>query len=105
MKTFSKFINDFKFENYGLLKNLAPNLTEYMIYENDIDDPSPLDRIRFIFEDQKLIGIVHSRDLQIDDWKTVNIERERKLTIFSLPKNMNEKTFIEINNKAYWGID
>lgn len=31
LKTFSKFINDFKFENYGLLKNLAPSLTEYMI--------------------------------------------------------------------------
>lgn len=105
LKTLNKFINDFKFENYGLLKNLAPSLTEYMIYENDIDDPSPIDRIRLIFEGQKLIAIVHSRNLNTTDFKTVNIQREMKLTIFTLPKNMDEKKFIEINNKAYYGVD
>ncbi len=103
--TFTKFINDFKFEKYGLLKELAPSLTEFMIYENDIDDPSPIDRIRLIFEDQKLIAIVHSRNLDTTAYKTVNIQRDRKLTIFTLPKNMDEKTLIEINNKAYWGVD
>jgi len=28
-----------------------------------------------------------------------------KLTIFTLPKNMGEKTFIDIDNKAYSGVD
>jgi hypothetical protein len=102
---FNKFINEFKFENNGLLKELAPFLTEYMIYENDIDDPSPLDRIRLIFEGQKLIAIVHSRNLGTTDFRIVNIQRNMKLTIFALPKNMDEKTLIEINNKAYLGVD
>lgn len=104
LETFNKFINDFKFEKYGLLKNLAPNLIEYMIHENDIDDLSPIDRIRLIFEGQKLIAIVHSRNLNTTDFKTLNIQRDMKLTIFALPKDMDEKTFIEINNKAYWGV-
>jgi len=105
LETFNKFITDFKFEKYGLLKDSVPNLTEYMIHENDIDDPSPIDRIRFIFEGKKLIAIVHSRGLKTDGFKTVKIQRDMNLTIFTLPKNMDEKSFIEINNKAYWGVD
>jgi hypothetical protein len=105
LTTFDRFLYDFKFEKYGLLKDLAPALTEYMIYENDIDDPSPLDRIRLIFEDQKLIAIVHSRGLNTDGYKTIDIKRDMKLTIFTLPGNMDQKTFIEINNKAYLGVD
>ena len=105
MATFNKFINDFKFGKHGLLKYLAPTLTEYMIYENDIEDPSPIDRIRLIFEEQKLIAIVHSRVLKTDGFITVDIEREMKLTIFTLPQKMDKKTFIEINNRAYYGVD
>ena len=105
LATFNKFINDFKFGKHGLLKCLAPTLTEYMIYENDIEDPSPIDRIRLIFEEQKLIAIVHSRVLKTDGFITVDIEREMKLTIFTLPQKMDKKTFIEINNRAYYGVD
>ena len=101
---FKKYLSDFKFEQSGLLKDL-PTLTEYMIYENDIDDPSPLDRIRVVFENQKLIAIVHSREIDSKQWETVDISRSRKLTIFSLPKNIDKKTFIDLNNKAYMGID
>jgi hypothetical protein len=103
--TFKKFIEDFNFQNYGLLKDFYPNLNEFMIYENGIDDPSPLDRIRFVFEDNSLIAIIHTRELKIEGIEEISIERDRKLTIFKLPKGSSRQEFIEKNNKAYWGID
>jgi hypothetical protein len=84
--------------NYG-------NLTTYMIYENAIDDPSPLDRIRLVFEDNKLIAIIHSRELDLFDFKTYEIARGRKLTIIKQFSDIERADFIEKNKQAYWGID
>ncbi len=36
-------------------------------YENTIEDPSPGFRIVLLFEKQKLVGLIHSREIQIDN--------------------------------------
>jgi hypothetical protein len=77
----------------------------YMIYESILDDISPLDRVRLIFEDEELIAIVHSRNLTITNFETVLIERGRKLTLIKNLSTQDKKTFIEKNNQTYWGID
>ncbi len=105
LSVFSEYFNKFEFRKIGYLETLMPTLTEYMIYENDIDDPSPIDRLRFIFEEQTLIAIVHSRELKTPDWKTEQIVRDLKLTVFTLPKGIDRETFIRINNKSYNGVD
>jgi hypothetical protein len=81
------------------------NLKTYMIYENAIDDPSPLDRIRLVFENDKLIAIIHSREINMPDFKTYEIERGRKLTIIKQFNDKERADFIEKNKQAYWGID
>jgi hypothetical protein len=77
----------------------------YMIYESILDDISPLDRIRLIFEGEKLIAIVHSRDLTITNFETVPIERGRKLTLIKDFSAEEKEAFIEKNRQTYWGID
>lgn len=77
----------------------------YMIYESILNDSSPLDRIRLIFEQDTLIAVVHSRELVVTGFETVPIERGRKLTLikeFSAPE---KETFIEKNKQTYRGID
>jgi hypothetical protein len=77
----------------------------FMIYESILDDISPLDRIRLIFESEKLIAVVHSRDLTVTNFETVPIERGRQLTLIKDFSTQDKKTFIEKNKQAYWGID
>jgi hypothetical protein len=105
LSAFEDFHETFGFTNHGLLSKLSPSLTEYMIYENVIDDPSPLDRLRLIFEGQKLLAIVHTRELATTQSETVSIARDRLLTIFSLPANTTKKEFVDVNNRGYWGVD
>lgn len=81
------------------------HLKTFMIYENAIDDPSPLDRIRLVFENNNLIAIIHSRDLVLPDFKTYEIARGRKLTIIKQFGDKERTDFIEKNKQAYWGID
>lgn len=77
----------------------------YMIYESMLDDISPLDRIRLIFEGDKLISIVHSRELAITNFETIPIERGRKLTLIKNFSTAEKEIFIEKNKQTYWGID
>jgi hypothetical protein len=77
----------------------------YMIYESILDDISPLDRVRLIFEGDKLIAIVHSRELTITNFETVPIERGRKLTLINNFSVEDKANFIEKNKQTYWGID
>ncbi len=77
----------------------------YMTYESILDDISPLDRIRLIFEDKKLIAVVHSRNLTISNFETIPIERGRKLTLIKNFSKQDKAIFIEKNKQTYWGID
>lgn len=77
----------------------------YMIYESILNDISPLDRIRLIFEGEKLIGIVHSRELIIKNFETVPIERGRKLILIKNFAANEKQLFIDKNKQSYWGID
>ena len=52
----------FRFTDMDLLAPYQKGYTVFMIYENAIEDPSPIDRIRFIFQGNNLVAIIHSRD-------------------------------------------
>lgn len=105
--TFDKFENhmtEFQYTD-GLIIPGYEHLTTYMIYENAIDDLSPLDRIRLVFEDNNLIAIIHSRELILPEFNTYEIARGRKLTIIKQFDDKEKTNFIEKNKQAYWGID
>ena len=104
LEKFRSHMTIFKYQD-GLGIPDYEKLTTYMVYENAIDDPSPLDRVRLIFEGNNLIAIVHSRELELSDYKTYAIERGRKLTLLKQFSDTERAIFIEKNKQTYWGID
>lgn len=101
---FKKHMDYFGYVDGLKIKDLDEYET-YMIYESILDDISPLDRIRLIFEDGNLIAVVHSRDLTIKNFETVPIERGRKLTLIKNFSANEKEIFIQKNKQTYWGID
>ncbi|HYG03616.1 MAG TPA: hypothetical protein VD927_14305 [Chryseosolibacter sp.] len=93
---------------FGYIDGLKLNDTAYktyMIYESLLNDPSPLDRIRLIFEKERLIAIVHLKELNLPGFETIPIARERKLTLLKAFSPQEKDTFIEANKRAYYGVD
>ncbi len=102
---FATYLKEFDFTKHGLLASLDKNYSEYMIYENWIDDPSPMDRIRLIFSDSKLKAIIHTRDLGIHYLKSQKLVRGRKIAIVEKMSSEQESKFIEMNIRSYNGVD
>jgi hypothetical protein len=104
IQTFKKHMDYFGYVDGLKIKDLGKYET-YMIYESILDDISPLDRIRLIFENEILIAVVHSRNLTLTNFETVPIERGRKLTLLKIFSAQDKKIFIQKNKETYWGID
>ena len=92
------YLYNFDFENYDLNKKLG--YKQLFIYESIIVDPSPIDRISLLFDSKEnLIGIVHSRDLNLKQFKSYKLMRDRSLTICRQIETTEIKRIIrEINN-------
>lgn len=105
--TLSVFKEHMKYFGYvdGLRIRDMDKYKTYMIYESIIDDPSPLDRIRLVFENENLIAVIHSRALTLTGFEMVPIERGRKLTLIKKFSPQDKETFIEKNKQTYSGID
>jgi hypothetical protein len=102
---FDGYLKNFDFEQHGLPIDGFEKAEQYMIYGAWIDDPSPIDRIRLIFESNNLIAVVHERELIMSGKKSHDLVRGLELLVI---KNFNKKeldAFIENNKKSYWGVD
>ena len=104
LKRFEKHMKEFNYRE-GILIPDYEQLSSFMVHENAIEDPSPLDRVRLIFEEDNLIAIVHSRNMEINGIQTFPIERGRNLSILKNFDSIEQEKFIEKNKKAYYGID
>jgi len=105
LDSFKNFLKSFHFLNEDFLKGNYPSLTEYMIYENSIDDPSPMDRIRLVFENKILIAIIHTRPLNFKSSIDNELVRGRKIIILKSPKGVNQNTFVQQCIDSYNGVD
>jgi len=66
----------------------------YILYETWLEDPSPGDRIRLIFENNMLIGIIHTRAINSKNHKSIQILGDWKLMSFLEPKDAKNKKLI-----------
>ncbi|WP_329904016.1 hypothetical protein [Porphyromonas pogonae] len=71
----------------------------YLMYENWIEDPSPISRVLILFKDKNFVGLVHSRPIEpLSAMKDYKLERDLKLLVFEdLPKNSLKKVMDDIN--------
>lgn len=100
----SQYMIDFRFRDSGILDRLVEGYEEQMIYESTIDDPSPMDRIRFIFSNTELVAIVHTRPIK-ELLNSQILTRGRNIIILKQMDSDEQQEFLEINRKAYEGID
>jgi hypothetical protein len=81
------FIKNFKLEED---KQFAP-FTHYFNYESTIEDISPLYRMVLVFHNNQLIGVVHSRPLDITGTSSRKLKRGFKVDFFTnTPKKLQD---------------
>ncbi len=95
-----QLIYGFKMETCSATSMADENGEWYFYYDNVIDDISPRDRITLILENEKLIGIVHSHNLNLRQSKTYELIRGHKFTPIG---NVPESKINEIiNERINW---
>lgn len=99
------YLKNFDFVQHGLQIEGFENVEQFMIYGAWIDDPSPIDRIRLVFESNKLIAVIHERELKMNGKKSYDLVRELELLVVKGFEQKELDTFIENNKKSYWGVD
>ena len=99
-KEYSVSLNDLKvFIDSFEMKTCSPtsmpdeNGEWYFYDDNIIDDISPRDRITLIIENKKLLGIVHSHNIFLDNCETYSLIRGHKFTTLG---NMSKYEIDEI---------
>ncbi|QJB42146.1 hypothetical protein HF324_31615 [Chitinophaga oryzae] len=95
------FISNFKLEED---KTLRP-YTLYFNYESGIDDPSPLYRIVLVCQGKQLIGVVHSRPLQLPGATTRRLQRNFTIHYFNGIEKSLQEDFAGKFNKFIVSVD
>jgi len=91
---FTKFLKDFQFNDYD---GLLPEFKGYEIDENWIDDPSPLLRLRLLFKGDKLYGVFHARDLNLNSAITIKVKCGFYFSTFSQDDKINKELVNSFN--------
>lgn len=104
-EAFEWYLKNFNFEKHGLKIEHYEHVEQYMIYDTFIDDPSPIDRIRLIFDSNKLIAVIHKRELKMKNKLSYDLDRRLKILVIKEFKKADLDKFITNNKKSYWGVD
>ena len=95
------FIRNFKLEEETALKPYVL----YFNYESGIDDPSPLYRLALVFQGKQLIGVLHSRPLQLDGSATRRLQRGFTVNYLNGIDKMLKEDFASKFNKFILSVD
>ncbi|HEY1112426.1 MAG TPA: hypothetical protein VGE66_02660, partial [Chitinophagaceae bacterium] len=101
LQAYQPFINSFQLEEHDAF---APFVT-YFNHENWVDDPSPLLRIQLVFENNKLIGVVHSRPLSLPGTTDHKLERGLTASFFNDTPKETRDNFIRLFNAFITSAD
>ena len=96
------FIKAFKLDNDAIEFD---GLESYYNYETSVDDPSPGFRMVLLFEKERLVGLIHSREIQIDDTKTHKLNWSYFVTFFKDYPEKGQSKFVDYMNEWIAGVD
>jgi len=74
-------------------------------YENTIEDPSPGFRIVLLFEKQKLVGLIHSREIQIENTTVYKLNWSYYVTFINDYSIKRQMKFVDYMNEWIQGVD
>ncbi|HVI45690.1 MAG TPA: hypothetical protein VM802_12515 [Chitinophaga sp.] len=95
------FIHNFNLEEEKTLKPY----TLYFNYESGIDDPSPLYRIALVCQSGELLGIIHSRPLELDGSTSRKLQRGFTIHFLNGIDNTLKEDFCKKFNKFILSVD
>jgi uncharacterized protein (UPF0297 family) len=100
IQVFQSFIDNFKMD-----KSDYSHFITYFNHENWIDDPSPLLRLGLVFEADKLIGIVHSRQLALTRTTDYKLDRGFEVAFYNDANKKSVADFIKTFNHFINTVD
>lgn len=105
LEDLSQHIQTFGYESTDCPMKNYEKLQYYMIYGSWMEDPSPIDRLRLVFEENILIAVIHERPLKVQGKKSYPIFRNLNLLILKEFEKEALKKFIAANVQSYRGVD
>ncbi len=81
------------------------NFQTYYNFENSIEDPSPGFRIVLLFDAKKMVGIIHSRPLILDEFTTHQLDRGYQVSFFADFPKQEQRDFVRFINTWFEGVD
>jgi hypothetical protein len=96
------FIENFKLDNDAIGYE---SFESYYNYENTIEDPSPGFRVVLLFDNQNLVGLIHSRELHIESTKTHKLNWSYYVTFFGDYPEKGQLKFVDYMNEWIQGVD
>lgn len=75
--------------------NSAEGVSEYIIYQSTIVDPSPRDRISLMYYKNKLFAFVHSRDFDFHNLQSGELIRGHKIVFLTDKNQMLAQEIVE----------
>ena len=106
--TIAKFINHLNKFKYNKLDErlfIDKPIIMYMVYESELVDPSPTDRIRLFFENNELIAIYHTRKISFSGYERFQIEGFGEVILLKYFNESKKSKYIEKIGKQFWGRD
>lgn len=104
ISTLKNFIWTFDFRDYG--ENTELKYKQLYINESTVVDPSPKDRITLLFDNKEnLIGVIHSRKLNLTKYKTYELVRGHSLTVIAEINNKEIKRIMNERINFYISVD
>ena len=104
LNSLDSFLTSFSFELYD--NNEELEYKQFFIYESIVIDPSPRDRITLLFNNKNdLVAVIHSRPLNLKQYKTFNLVRGHSLTVLGDIQEEEIKRLIKKRNNFYNSID
>ena len=97
--------NDFIHRHNLQEENRFLDFNGYYIYENWITDPSPGERICLLFKNDKLQGVLHTRDLVFPNSKKIKLVNGFNVTFFKDYPESEQKKYIDYMKEWLSGVD
>jgi hypothetical protein len=92
-------------ESFQMVKDEYGHFVTYFKYENWIVDPSPLLRVQLVFEKDKLIGVVHSRQINLPNTTGYKLDRGFEVEFYSDTDQQTTADFIKTFNDFIKTVD
>lgn len=88
---FNYFLNKYHFELYGNHEYLLPEIDMYTISESILYDITPTFRMSLLFKENRIIGVAHTRPIEVEGYKSIELYDSQKFTDLS---NCEDEQFI-----------